>query len=68
MVLFLRLNLIKIIHQNGPDCTNHFKIFFGEHASEPPSISVADIIISICDIAICYSELYFYFLIGRFIK
>ena len=26
---FLGLNLIKIIHQNQPDCINHFKIFAG---------------------------------------
>ena len=26
---FLGRNLIKIIHQNAPDCINHFKIFAG---------------------------------------
>ena len=50
---FLKLNLIKIIHQNVPDCivlyylTKSFPNFLGEHDPEPPSLSVADIIISI---------------------
>ena len=45
---FLGLNLIKIIHQNQPDCINHFKIFAESmHVHKPPSISVADITISI---------------------
>ena len=28
-VTFIRLNLIKIIHQNAPDCITDFKIFSG---------------------------------------
>ena len=43
---FLGRNLIKIMHQSAPDCINHFKIFAGVYVPEPPSISVADIIIS----------------------
>ena len=31
------------MHKNAPDCINHFSNFLGEHAPEPPSISVADI-------------------------
>ena len=32
---FLGLNLIKIIHQNAPDCINHFKIFAGSMSPNP---------------------------------
>ena len=32
---FLGLNLIKIIHQNLPDCINHFKIFAGSISPNP---------------------------------
>ena len=39
---FLGRNLNKIIHQNAPIIS----IFLREHVPEPPSISVADIIIS----------------------
>ena len=50
---FLRLNLMKITHQN--DKTHQsFQNFLGEHAHEPPSISAAVIIYE--SIAIFYSE------------
>ena len=32
---FLGLNLIKIIHQNQPDCINHCKIFAGSMSPNP---------------------------------
>ena len=32
---FLELNLIKVIHQNQPDCINHFKIFTGSMSPNP---------------------------------
>ena len=32
---FLGLNLFKIIHQNQPDCINHFKIFAGAYPRTP---------------------------------
>ena len=44
---FLGLNLIKVIHQNQTRLHQSFQNFCGEHVSEPPSSSVADITISI---------------------
>ena len=32
---FFGLNLIKIMHQNAPDCINHFKIFAGSMSPNP---------------------------------
>ena len=32
---FLGLNLIKIIHQNAPDCIKRFKIFAGSMSPNP---------------------------------
>ena len=55
----LRLNLIKIIHQNPSDCIIHLKKVLGEHAPEPLNISVADITIYFfLKLTIFYSEFF----------